>query len=188
MAKVKGSTFVPRLNFMLSHDPGGYRERVMQQVPAACAQEIEKGMLTNQWYPLEWYVELNRAIDLVFGQGDMKLVWELGRVSADEALKGIYKVFYRVGSPEFIIKSAAVVWKQYYDCGQLQISNEPCPRGKKIRVAVKSFETPTEIIWMAVGGWIERTLELSGGRNVKIEISRTRVLPGTDCEYVCTWE
>jgi len=171
-----------------AHDPGGAWDRLLALLSPEYATQVREGIMIHHWYPIGFYVELNRAIDKLLGKGDLKLVWELGRASADESLHGIYKVFFKVGSPEFVVKAAATIWKQYYDTGKLTIVDEHAPQGKRFRMIVEGLQTEDEVMWLAIGGWVERTLQLSGGKNVKVEISRSHVRPGSNCEYVCSWE
>ncbi len=187
MSSVKGSTFIPRLKYIRDHDSGGVWDRVMGRLDKRLVEVIDRGILLNQWYPLPDYLNLSRAIDQVLGHGDLKLLWELGRVSAEEALHGIYKIFYKVGSPEFIIKMASTVWRQYYDSGKLEVVTEKAERGKRIRLIVLEME-PSQELWLSVGGWVQRTLELSGGKNVQVVIASDRLKTHASCEYIATWE
>jgi hypothetical protein len=189
MTQVKGSTLVPRINYLKAHDPGGVWDRFLAGLTRECADQVTSGLMTHEWYPLDHYVQISRGIDRILGRGDLKLVWELGRYSAEEALKGIYKVFLKIGSPEFVVSAAATIWKQYYDTGRLSILKEDAADGRKhYRLTVQGFQQEDDAIWLSIGGWIERTLELSGARRVKVEWSRQGLRPGVNCEYACSWE
>jgi hypothetical protein len=189
MTRVKGSTLVPRLNYLKAHDPGDGLNRLLSGLTPDCAAAVRAGLMTHEWYPLDFYVQLNRGIDRVLGNGDLKVVWTLGRHSAEEALQGIYKVFLKVGSPEFVIKAASTIWKQYYDTGVMTLVKDPAAGGRKLfRLTVQGFQQNDESIWLAIGGWIERTLELSGGRKVKVEPVTKGLRPGVNFEFLCSWE
>jgi len=188
MTKIKGSTLIPRLNYLKQHDTGGAWDRVIGELDPVFASQIRQGILVNEWYSLKSFIEINRAIDHILGRGDFKLAWEMGRVSADEALHGIYKVFFKVGTAEFIIKRAATIWKQYYDQSRLVVLEEPALRGKQYRVVVEGMTEDAPELWQSIGGWIERTLELSGAKGVRVQVQPVRIHPGSNCEFLCTWE
>lgn len=64
----------------------------------------------NQWYPLkESYLEPTAALCELFYNNDPKGAWEVGRFSADYALKGVYKAFVKMTSVSFFIKRASLL-------------------------------------------------------------------------------
>lgn len=189
MTQVKGSTLVPRLNYLQKHDPGGAFERVLALLDPENAERVRAGVMAHHWYPLDLYIQLSRSIDRVLGNGDLKLVWELGRYSAEESLQGIYKVFLSIASPEFIVSSAATIWKQYYDTASLKVVKEGVADERKhVRMTVLGFQQEDDAIWLSIGGWVERTLQLSGGKKVKVDLVRTGLRAGVNCEFACSWE
>jgi len=116
MPKVKGSTVLPRLEYI--KQKGGDLEKVLALVNPGFSREVKKGILLNTWYDFDGYLELSGAADRVMGKGDLAMVWDMGRFSAEYAFKGIYKMFYKIGTPEWVMKMGMSVWKQYYDTGK----------------------------------------------------------------------
>ena len=188
MPNVKGSTLQPRIKYAKDHDTGGKWQALMDGLSPETRALIEKGIMINQWYPLTAYAELSRVIDRIYGAGDRKLIWTLGRYSADEALHGIYKMFYKVSSPDWVIKMAATVWKQYYDTGRVSIELEPVPKGRSLVMTVTDFDTPSPELWLSIGGWLHRTIELSGGKNVRVEMLGAGPASGPRAQYRVAWD
>src|SRR5512135_992652 len=79
-------------------------------------------IMASMWYPLiATIAEPTEAIcDLFFG-GDMKGAWESGRFSAEEALRGIYKIFVIVGTPQTILKKGATAMAMLYRPSEIQV-------------------------------------------------------------------
>jgi hypothetical protein len=189
MPKVKGSTIRPRLDYV--QQKGGDLAKVLERVNPDFAQEVKKGILLNVWYDLNGYLEFCRSIDQVLGKNDLAMVWEMGRFSAEYAFKGIYKMFYKIGAPEWIMKMGLSVWKQYYDTGQARVVSEKAPRGKQARVCIEGFEftgSLSPVFWHAVGGWIERSLELSGGKNSRVSQVEKHLFPKSSHEFLAQWD
>ena len=46
---------------------------------------------------------------------------ELGRYSAEISLKGIYKIFLKISSPNFVLARASNVFNTYYNPGIVEI-------------------------------------------------------------------
>jgi hypothetical protein len=148
----------------------------------------ERGLMVSHWYLLSDYTQLSGAIDKVMGRGDLKLVWELGRFSAEYAAQGIYKMFYKFGSPEWVIKMVASVWKQYYDVGRAGADFETIPTGKQIRFYIEAFPEGSPELWHSIGGWSQKSIEMSGGREVEANIAKTCKRPTSSCEIEIRWK
>jgi len=185
MVQVKGSTLVPRLKYLETRGNEAQQRQVMEQLSTEFRARIQSGLLQSEWYPFADFVSLIRAMDRVFGRGDLAFVPPLARYAAEQALTTIYKVFYKVGSPEFIITRAARVWSQYYTSGHLQV----LPLGpKRVRLLLEDFETPAREHCLSVRGWIEQTLEMSGGRNIRVDELQCRAQGKPQCEFMCSWQ
>jgi hypothetical protein len=184
MANVKGSTISSRLLWVsLHHGEEGLQKLNGVLTPesrAALAMPLQKA----KWYPFELFVELSMAIDKVFGKGDMSLIKQVGRFTADANLKTVYKLFYMVGTPKWIIDRAARLWDLHYDSGRLVVMRYP---GNETEGRIVGFATPHRAHCQAVWGWFERSLELSGAKDVKGQEVRCRVNGDDECAYHLTW-
>ncbi len=188
MQYIKGSALASRVKYLQQHGTPEQRERLLAGVSPECREDIEKGLMANIWYPFSYTVEINRVLDQVLGSGDLSLIPEFGRFSAEQALHGIYKIFFKVGSPEFIIKRVENVWKQYYSGGQARVVMESVPQGKKARLLVEGLEAPARENCLAIRGWIARMLELAGARQVHVEESACVLHGAPHCEFSATWQ
>lgn len=187
MVHVKGSRIIPRIKFIHERDPGGVWERILDDLDPEFVRQLQNGVIASQWYPLEHYIQLHRAIDRRLGKGDLALCWEMGKRSALEAFTGMYKVFFKVGSAEFVMASGPVIWKQLYDSGRLRIQNESAADSKHYRMIIEGFEQPAEEIWMILAGWVEGALEITGVKDMRVSLANTRVCPGSNCEIEAVW-
>ena len=122
----------------------------------------------------------------MLGDGGFTLARKLGANGAEKNLKGIYKIFYRIGSPEFIIKRAAKVFATYYDKGEFTtISN----KDGEVRFRLTDFPDLSECWIERIAGWMEKTLELSGGKNPRaLAIIKHNDSGDVYCEFTATWE
>lgn len=185
MARVKGSALVARVNFLRELCTPDQQEQVKKHLSSELNQLVELGAFASQWYPLQHLVDISRAIDQVKGRGDGALIQEMGRRSAHEAVRGIYKIFFKIGSPEFVIQRAAQVWSRYYDSGQLQV--EVLKKGH-VQVALSDFDTPMHEHCLAVSGWIRGMLEASGGKQVETTIVQCRKQGARVCSFEAKWQ
>ncbi|MCK5243236.1 hypothetical protein KAR34_12380 [bacterium] len=185
MAQIKGSALVPRFKYLDEKTSPGIKEKVISELSERFQEVVERSIFVGRWYPFEYYVEINRAMDKVLGKGDLSMIPSFGAYSADQAFTGVYKFFYKLGSPDFIITRATKVWNQYFQNGCLVIEKI----GKKRRrLEMRDVEISAEEHCLSVLGWVKRTLELSGGKNVKAQITQCRQQGATACEILAGWE
>ncbi len=120
------------------------------------------------WYPMqEILIEPTKKICELFYQGDLKGAWECGRHSAEHGLRGIYKVFVRLSSPEFLINKASIILPTYYRPSSMKVMENV--RGHAV-VRVEDFPGMHKVIEFRMAGWMERALEISGCKNVQMKI------------------
>jgi hypothetical protein len=83
---------------------------------------LDGRVLPHAWVPFDVLVDLCVTIDKVFGKGDLSLVKDMGRFAARANLPTLYRIFYVLGSPEFILGRAPRLWDVHYDSGRLETS------------------------------------------------------------------
>ncbi len=185
VANVKGSALSSRVLWVqLGHGAAGV-ERLLAQTSPELRANIEMGVSKAKWYPFEQFVELNVTIDRLFGRGDLGLVKQLGRFGADANLTTIYRLFFKVGSPQWILGRSVRLWSAHYDSGFAEVAM----RGPKAAVMrIRGFATPHRAHCLSVAGWAERSIELSGGKRAIVEESNCRTRGDDLCTLEVTWE
>ena len=168
----------------LGHGAAG-TDRLLRQSSPGVREGIERGFAKAKWYPFEQFVELNETIDRLFGRGDLGLVKQLGRYSADANLTTIYRLFFKVGSVQWILGRAVRLWGAHYDAGYFEVAT----RGNRAAVLrLRGFPTPHRVHCLAVAGFVERSLELSGGKRPIVEESKCRTRGDEHCQFDASWE
>jgi hypothetical protein len=185
VANVKGSALASRVLWVqLGHGEAGM-ERLLGQVTPELRATLEAGIAKAKWYPFEQFIELNVVLDRLFGKGDLGLIRELGRFGADANLTTIYRLFFKVGTVHWILGRAVRLWSAHYDSGFLEVMTRG-PRTTVLRI--RGFATPDKVHCMAVMGWCERSIELSGGKRVTISEPRCRTQGDELCQLEAAWE
>jgi hypothetical protein len=184
MANVKGSAFSSRIIWVRLNQGEEGLERLAGQVSPALAELLRGGAVVSRWYPFEQFVELNLAIDRLFGQGDMSLIRNLGRHGADAKLTTIYRLFFKVGTVKWIMARASRLWGMHYDSGELTIDRYP---GREVGLRIEGFESPHRAHCLSVLGWAERSVELSGGLEVSVREVACRTGGDDACRFRASW-
>jgi|SRR5581483_9895835 len=185
MANIRGSAFIPRINWLKERHPAKWLEIVAALAPAT-RELIEVRPLATGWYPFEQFVNLMETADRIAGEGDLELVRVLGHHAATSNLSTVLRIFIRLGSPEYILGKAAKVWSLYHDTGRSE--TEPQPLGPR-SIALNVFEhgAPHRVLCMTLLGWTRAYLEATGCKAVVVKETRCRLSGADCCRYEGQW-
>lgn len=185
MPNVKGSAIASRALWVrLHHGEEGFARLNAALTPATRATLVEP-INKAKWYPFAAFIELNEVIDRLFGKGDLQLVRALGRAGADANLTTVYRLFYMVGTPKWILDRAARLWDLHYDSGRLVPVRYP---GNEIELRIVGFAEPHRVHCLSVWGWAERSIELSGGKNLLTLERSCRTRGDAECLFYAKWD
>jgi len=134
-------------------------QQVHDCVSARLQDVLEHGVLETQWYPYDDLIELMTTADRVLGEGDDSMAYEMGRFGCETNLTGIYRIFFRFGSINFILKRAAKAFRAQYDAGEMQVIHSE-PGAATLRLI--DFPKPHRAHCLAIRGWMVRAGELTG--------------------------
>lgn len=138
------------------------------------------------WHPLlPLLSEPTRHICDIFYEKDIAGAREAGRFSADFALHGIYKLFVKLGSVESLVKRASIILPTYYRPSALRVAES---RNNSVLLQIFQFDEMDEIIEARISGWIERAVEISGVKSVKVITAQSMTRGNAITEFSITWE
>jgi hypothetical protein len=152
------------------------------------SKKIMGGLLfTTNWYPLNISLTVPmKTIRKVFYNGDDVLTARtMGRFSADVALGGVYKFFIQFGSPKFIIERGSRVFATYFQPSEMVVLNV---QKNSMLVHLTKFPEPEIIVEENIAGWMERALEKSGCKNVKVKVTQSLAKGQSLTEFTFSWE
>jgi hypothetical protein len=185
VANVKGSALASRVLWVeLGHGEAGMA-RLRAQASPELKKILDAGIHKAHWYNFDQFIELNVALDRIFGKGDLGLIKQIARDGADANLTTIYRLFFKLGSVNWILGRAVRLWSAHYDTGYLEVMTRG-PRSAVLRI--RGFATPHPVHCLAVAGWCERSVELSGGKRVTLEETKCRNRGDELCQMDVRWE
>ncbi len=187
-AKVKGTLLLARLRFL--HGQGAEpADRVLRRMAQADQEALRGRILPSAWYPGALLQRLELTAAALLARGDRgRLFVEMGRFTAGTNLgpTGVHRAFLRDGDPHFLLRNVPTIYHaQHAGAGRREYERTG-DRGALIR----TFDAPevdAEDCLTAVG-WLERAVELSGGRAPSVVEARCAARGDPCCEYRCAWQ
>lgn len=184
--EVKGTAIVTIPLFIKERfGDGGVSQWISALTPEA-RKVYPASVLVSSWYPLkEFLIEPLRRMCNLFYAGDLKGARESGRFSADYSLKGIYKIFVKLGSPEFMLRRAGTILPIYYTPSEMKVVE--CRKGQGI-MQITRFQDMDPVVEIRIAGWMERAMEISGGKQPNIKITKSLTTGDSLSEFLATWK
>lgn len=184
--EIKGTAVVAIRDFVKERYPDKFR-LWYDSLPEESKVIFSGPVDFTKWYSLDYAAAIpTKAVGKLFFDNDLKKgAWEAGRYSAEIALKGIYKIFVRVSSPSYLIARASRVFSTYYrPCEMKSIKNE----GNNLVLQISEMPNSERVIEFRIAGWIEKALEISGSKDIDVEITKSMVQGDAITEYTIHWE
>ena len=184
--EVKGTAIVTIPLFIKEHIGEGGLNRWIDALTPEARKVYPASILVSSWYPLkELLIEPLRKMCDLFYAGDLKGAKESGRFSADYSLKGIYKIFLKLGSPEFMLRRAGTILPVYYTPSEMKVLE--CRKGQGT-MQITKFPDMDHVLEIRIAGWMERAIEISGGKQPNIKITRSLTTGDSLSEFLATWK
>jgi len=184
VARVKGTAVRASLRFLQERFGPTGTGSVLERLEPGDREMVMSGLLDSVWYPMPLLLRLMRAATEVHGAAEPELLRKMGRASAESGVRGVYKVFFKVGSPQFIIGRAARVFGSYYDTGEIRVV-ESGP-GRAV-LDLTNFEGSREFC-QRIQGWMERTMEMAGAKQLVPSHSQCCYEGDPVCRFEGTWD
>src|SRR5438046_2020446 len=109
MTQVKGTALGSTVRFARERFGDDGYGLILTRLASEDRGALEKGIIVSAWYPFGLMLRLMRETEACFGAQTTQVFRQMGRASADYSLTTIYRIFVRLGSPQFTLAKAARV-------------------------------------------------------------------------------
>lgn len=152
-------------------------QRVLNELKSDVRYEVEHAIAIG-WYPVRCFADLLRAVDKVCGRGDLGLLKEIGAAEVEHDLNRVLRLFLRVFTPSQIFKVEARLWSHFQDSGTWQ--SIKVPNGVDATLTGWAVDLA---LCVELSGYLARLLELTGGRDVRVNHQRCRAKGHETCLF-----
>lgn len=184
MNRIKGNTLDSFPDYIATRFGKGEVAAFASALSPEAGKVIREGPVKSTWYSRAIYFEILTSFAQRYG-GDnpSKLVRDLSAFAAERDLNGIYRFFLKFGYPGFVLGQSAVLWKNYFEGGVLEVV-----RKEKSRMIVRLLDD----IYLPytcdlIIGYGERATTLSGGKDVTVVHPICKHRGGPHCDFEASW-
>lgn len=168
--KIKGTAVKTTPEYVKFKFPSRYDEW-LKNLPQESQHIFNEAIFATDWYPLHESVIIptKKIAEMFFSGNEQKAALDVGKYSADVALKGIYKIFLKISTPQFMLSRATRVFSSYYNPSDIQIV-ETDSNNAVLQIA--KFDIKDRLIVHRIAGWIDGALNIMKYKNVQITVSQ----------------
>jgi hypothetical protein len=162
MMQVKGSVLIDFVKTIRADKSGVYDRYLTDEDKRLIQQRI----LPSAWYPFDTFKNVFQAAFEVLAKGDLEKVREWGRAYGEVITKTIYKGLLKKGQPMEHLKRYPTAIRNFFDAGSIEVKEVSKNEAEMI---LKGFDTGFVPIFYIMFGWLEKTLEMCGAKNIQFE-------------------
>lgn len=169
--EIKGTAVIAIRDFVKANHSDKYNEW-FQSLPDD-VKPIFSGVIdSSNWYPLDegGLIPTKRAAEMFFNGDYEKGAWNVGEFSANKALNGIYKIFVKASTPGYIIQRASRIFSTYYRPCEMAVVERT---EKSVGLEISNMTASDIVLEYRIAGWIQKALEISGAKEIEIDIPRS---------------
>lgn len=172
--QIKGPSLNYLKEFIDEKYPGSYH-RWLEALPAESKEIFNDLILSTNWYNLNnSHIKGIKTLGKVFFNGDeFKAAYEMGKFGGKKALTGLYKVFIRIPSLDFIVKKVSTIAATYYSDG-VKITI-PHRNAKRMVLSVQGFDVGQELMMANIAGWLDNLMNIISKKQYKIAYNSTPI-------------
>lgn len=182
----RGPSFVYGREFVREERGQKTWERVVDALPPEAAVVWNGPLLITGAYPFSAFKSMLAALTEIVGAQPEEETAGMYSYIADRSLNSVYKFFFRLAQPSFVIARYPILWQRFFKSGTVEVPEAGREHGRL------DFTLPEIFLdWIrpACLGYSTKAVSLSGGSDLRMkEIERSQLPNGQwRISYDLTW-
>lgn len=160
-------------------------EETVEKLELSTRELYQRDLNPRSWVDYDRVIDLLKTVKVSFDDEGHRILLELGRHNGETNIRLTQRIIMKLASVEHVLQIAAKLWKsRVRDGGSLRIVR--CGR-HHVKAVLTDFPDPRLEWHEYLVGWFIRTIELSGGRKVSVELAKSGSKPYETTEFDITW-
>jgi hypothetical protein len=168
MVQIKGSAIQETINQVKRRSGEDAFKKILGLLDEEARDVFKNEIYSSSWYSLDFFTRFLELEIRVLADGKEEMVTRGSEAVIERQLRGIYKAFVKLGSPEFVIKRIAAVHETYFQGVPIEVKLSG--NGQAL-IKYTGFEKQHRIMGFAIIGFFKKALEISGASNVAIHFA-----------------
>ncbi len=168
----KGVNFIFTRQFVEKNYGREAWDKLMKALPKEARPVWDQSLLAAHSYSFAAFKAMSAVLPQVLGVQKEAELSKIYEYIADQSLNTIYKIFFRLMHPAFVIKNYGSLWSRFFNAGAVEV-----PVAEKGHAVLKFVLPEIFVDWLppACLGFSRKAVEMSGGKGLsQQELSRQR--------------
>ena len=184
MIQIKGSVISDAINAVKKRHGDQVYNQIISRIDDDSKQIFNQVVFASSWYPLDAFIKFLEADIELTANGNENALIGRSETLFENQLKGIYKVFVKFGSPEFMLNRISIINQRYFK----GVSIHPKMEGShKAIIKYVGFEKKHRLIELNIWGFYKKAMEISGAENIQLKYLTSLAEDKGFCELEITW-
>ena len=186
MVKIKGTA----ISDTLKRIKAKFGDEGVEQIMNSLSEEsravfTDQTIIPSSFYSLDAFVELLECLVRLFHDGKSSVLTELSEELIERQLRGVYRIFVRLKSPESVATRVSNMNATYFNgiTGEARIT---VPRSFVSRYY--GFRSNHAIFEYCIIGYFQAALRICGAKNVRASFTTSIARGGPFSECTVTWD
>ena len=181
---IKGSAVLDSVRAIKARSgEDGYQE-IVDTLDEQARTLFRSPILPTAWFPLDAFARFLEADIRESAGGNEQVLVKRSEGIIEGQLRGIYKLFIRLGSPEFVLKRLSVIHTAYFNGVAVDLTS--LAPGRAV-IRYTGFEPQHRIMGHTLIGFFRKALEISGAKDVAVRLDTPIGDAKGYAELVVTW-
>lgn len=185
MLHIKGTAVLDTMEAIKARASKEKLDRILACLDDETREKLKPPISPSSWYSCDAFARFLETTIQVTAGGSEEVLIKRAEDVIEKQLSGIYKMFVRLGSPEFVIRRIAAVHSTYFDGVQI-IPEMKGPKSATIQYV--GFSRNHRIMGFAIIGFFRKALEISGAKKISVSFTVPIEAGQNFCELALTWD
>jgi hypothetical protein len=169
MVEIKGAVILDSFHAVKTRSGEEIYNGIIRLLDEQTRKLFKKNIIiASGWYPLDAFLQFVKFDIKLTANGNENELISRSEAIIEDQLKGIFKAFVKLGSPEFVLKRIAIVHKTYFRGVSIDIRMEG---SNKAIIKYTGFEKQHRLIGLTIIGFYKKAMEISGAKNVEAKFA-----------------
>ncbi len=184
---VRGTTVDPARRYTERHKGSPGWDAFVAALTPEQRWLIDEPIKRRAWYDLATYASVIEVAAQHLAPDDQdEFLSGLGGFVMDDGVTTLYKAFFLIASPAFVIRGSALLWGLFFKGSKLRVVGNS---RKHVDAAITGAAFCTHALCVSIGGGMLSALTHAGARRARKERHVCRSEGKTDrCEFRLVWD
>lgn len=181
---IKGSAVLDTVRAIRKRSGEEEYGRILSTLDQEARTLLGGDIVATSWYPLDPFVRFLEADLRETAGGNEAALIERTEGLIGRQLRGIYQLFVKLGSPEFVLKRISIVHMTYYQ--GVDLETRSLTPGRAV-LRYRGFEPRHKLMGYSLIGFFRKALQISGAKDVRASFTVPIEAGEGYAELVVTW-